>query len=183
MKNAAKKLVDKLPALKLSLAALTKHDVLVGVPSEDTPRQKGVMNNATIAYIQDNGSPANNIPARPFMEVGIKTAQPNITDRMKKTATDNIKKQGIDADVDAGLMKVGIIAQASIRNAINEGIPPPLAASTLRARIRNKTAVKGAQMELASRGEGNDAGLALAKPLVATGQLRNSINFVIRSKK
>jgi hypothetical protein len=183
LKNAAKKLIDKLPALKLSLAALTKHDVLVGVPQDNTIRRKGEMNNATIAYIQDNGSPANNIPARPFMEVGIKNAQPNITDRMKKTATDIIKKQGIDADVDAGLTKVGMIAQASIRNAINEGIPPPLKAGTLKARIRNRTAVKGAQMELASRGEGNEGGTDLAKPLVATGQLRNSINFVIRSKK
>lgn len=181
MKNAVKVVIDNLPKLKSSFAKLADQDVLVGVPKETTERKNdAAMNNATLAYIHDKGSPAAGIPARAFMEPGISNCKERLVNQFKSGA-----RKALDGDNEAinnTLMKTGLIAQASIRNAINEGIPPPLAESTLKARIRNRTAAKGARAELQSRYEGNEPGMDLAKPLVATGQLRNSINFVIRKK-
>jgi hypothetical protein len=184
MKNPARLVLDKLPKLKTSFAKLSKSDVLVGVPQEEAPRKdvedKQLMNNATLAFIHDRGSPAANIPARPFMVPGIQNAKPGIVIQFKKAAQNCLHAN--DGEIGAALTKAGMIAQSSIRSVINAGIAPPLADSTLRARIRSGKAVKGAKAELASRAEGNAPGMDLAKPLVQTGQLRNSINFVIRKK-
>ena len=119
-----------------------------------------------------------NIPARPFMTPGITKVRDKVKETLKSAAQGAL--QGKDPIV--ALNRVGLISQASIRNAINDGIPPPLADSTLRGRIRNRTAIKGAKQELANRESGILPGMQDAKPLVATGQLRNSINYVIREK-
>lgn len=164
MKSAAKLILNALPGLKSRVEELTKSQVLVGVPREDTTRKsnekKGPMNNATLAYIHDKGSPAANIPARPFMVPGIKAVQPRVAQVLKTGAQAVL--QGAPSGMPNALHKAGLIAQASIRGKINEGIPPPLAPSTLAARRRR-----------GRKGE---------KPLVDTGQLRNSINYVIRTK-
>lgn len=182
MKKIVKEIINNLPKLKTSFAKLSKKDVLVGVPSDTSERKdnEGEMNNATIAYIQDNGSPAANIPARPFMVPGIEGCSDKLSGQFKKGAQDIIS--GNEGAIEASLTKAGLIAQASIRNKINEGIPPPLADSTLKARIRSGKAVKGAKAELKSRFEGNPPSMSSAKPLVHTGQLRNSISFVVRNK-
>ncbi len=182
MKNAAKLIINHLPKLKTSFAKLSSEEVLAGVPSSADPRkEKGTkMNNATLAFIHDKGSPAANIPARPFMEPGIESCKDRVINLFKAGAKKALN--GENSEVNTTLHKVGLVAQASIRNAINEGIPPPLADSTLRARIRNKTGVKGARAELTSRNLGNPPSSELAKPLVNTAQMRNSINYVLRKK-
>lgn len=182
MKKIVKEIINNLPKLKTSFAKLSKKDVLVGVPSDTSERKddEGSMNNATIAYIQDNGSPAANIPARPFMVPGIEGCKDKLSGMFKKGAQEIV--EGNDGAIEASLTKAGLIAQASIRNKINEGIPPPLADSTLKARIRSGKAVKGAKAELKSRYEGNPPSMSNAKPLIQTGQLRNSISFVVRNK-
>jgi len=181
MKKALVKLKDILPEVKVRMSSLTSKEVLVGVPQDKTTRKEDGMTNAALAYIHDNGSPAGNIPARPFMRPGIAEAKSEVIRRMKQGAAKILR--GEEGAEDATLMAVGLAAQAKIRAAINAGIPPALADSTLRARIRNRKGVKGARAELASRKAGNLPSLTLAKPLVNTGQLRNSINFVIRGKK
>jgi len=181
-KNAAKVVLNKLPGLFSAMSKITKQELFVGVPQDKTVRkdEKAAMNNATLAYIHDNGSPANNIPARPFMKPGIEASSGPVAQRFKAAA-----KQALHGELAAAksnLNAAGLAAQSAIKNAINEGIAPPLKDATLKARIRNKTAVKGAKMELASRQAGNQAGMAYAKPLVATGQLRNSISYVLKEK-
>jgi len=52
----------------------------------------------------------------------------------------------------------------------------------LLGRIEANRAATGAGDELSRRQSGGGAGVDLAKPLVATGQLRNSITFVIRER-
>lgn len=161
MKNAARLLINKLPNLKANFAKLTANDVLVGVPAETTGRKDDdPISNATIAYLMDKGSPANNIPARPFMEPGIADAKDKIVGFFKTAAKKALDKD--DGAIERGLDKAGLAAQASIRNKINSGIPPALSDKTLAARRK--------------RGRTGEV------PLVDTGQLRNSINYVIRKK-
>ena len=181
--NMAKSIVsvlkNNLPKLRQTFQRLERVDVLVGVPQEtDTREGGGAMNNATLAYIHDNGSPAQNIPARPFMKPGIEAAKDKIAIFMGDAAKKTLALQSNDAD----LSKAGMAASSAIKTAINEGIPPPLKPGTLRARIRAGTSVKGAKAELAARAAGDDEGIANAKPLIATGQMRNSITYVLRRK-
>ena len=57
------------------LDALAQKRVLVGVPEDADSRgeegYKTPIGNAALAYIHDNGSPRQGIPARPFMQPGI----------------------------------------------------------------------------------------------------------------
>jgi hypothetical protein len=167
-----------------ALLVLADVEVLVGFPEETTDRTdegpaKG-MTNAALGYIHDTGAPEQNIPARPFMAPGIADAQDKIDAKLLQVLKAASQDKGVDV-IERGFTQVGLIAKLAIQNKINEGIPPPLADSTLRARARRGR--KGAKAELASRSMGNAPGVVNAKPLVDTGQLRNAVNYVIRSRR
>lgn len=161
-KNSATLVFDKFSKVVKGMSALNS-DVLVGVPNDKTERKEADsegMNNATLAYIHDNGSPAANIPARPFMRPGIEEARDKIVSALRTGAKQAL--QGKEQGVERALNIAGLTAQSSIRGTINEGIGPELADSTLAAR----------------RARGRKG----TKPLVDTGQLRNAINYVVRKK-
>lgn len=156
--------LDKLPKLKVTFKQLSKQDVLTGVPEDKTARKdtdKEGMTNAALAYINDQGSPANNIPAREFMRPGVEAVKEKIADNFAYAARK--AAEGDSGAIDKALNRVGLLTQASIRGKINAGIDPALSPRTLYARRK--------------RGRLGD------KPLVDTAQLRNSINYVIRNKK
>lgn len=149
---------DRLKKVLGAIATLPAHDVLVGVPG-DTSDRSGAITNAALAYIHDNGAPEANIPARPFMRPGIADAKTDIADRFKQVGTSLLS--GNQGGAERALHAAGLAAQASIRRKINTGPFLPLAPSTLAARRR--------------RGRTGD------KPLIDTGQLRNSITYVVRA--
>ena len=152
---------DKTKDLVRAIDALTKQDVYVGIPSSKTERQEGQqITNAAIGYIQTNGAPENNLPARPFLAPGILAVKDKIASLFKKAG-----KNAIEGDVlavEQGLNAVGLVAQVSAKNKITDGIPPPLKASTLAGRqARGRTGTT---------------------PLIDTGQLLNSITYVLRKR-
>lgn len=156
------KIEDFTKAFMESVAALKVMETLVGIPEEDNSRQEqGEIGNAALLFINNFGSPANNIPARPVMEIGIRNAQDQIAEEMKKAAKNGLKK-GPKA-LAQYYERAGIIASNSVKRAINDqiGIEPP-ADSTLAARQR--------------------AGFKGTKALIVTGQMRNAITYVVRSK-
>jgi hypothetical protein len=182
MKSAATRVVNNLPKVMRAMNQLALNSAYVGVTSDHTERSdtddenKGPMTNAALAFIHDQGSPAAGIPQREFMRPGVREAQPYIVDALRAGALGTLH----GSDPLQSLKLAGMKAQTEIRKKINDGIPPPLADSTLRQRIRNRTSIKGAVKELQSRASGNAPTLANAKPLIATAQLRNSITYVIR---
>lgn len=150
---------DKLAQVLASMAELVKKDVLVGIPDsaperkEDTP-----LSNAQIGYILDAGSPAANIPARPFLVPGVQKVQGEILDEFRggaKAALD-----GNPSGVERSMVRAGLKAQNSVRAKIQDGPFVPLAPYTLAERKK--------------RGRTGE------KPLLDTGQLRNSVTYVIR---
>lgn len=170
------------------LDALSSLEVLVGFPEATTERkedeedEKKDLTNAALGYIHDNGSPEVNIPARPFMAPGITAVKPKLIKIAKKMAKQVMEGQGDSATIaEQGYHAMGLVAQASIRNVINEGVAPPLADSTLRARAKKGS--KGAKEELENRAKGLPPGMDLAKPLIVTGQLRNAVNYAVRNRK
>lgn len=140
-----------------------KYDsVLVGIPQEDAAR-KGTepINNATILALNEFGSPANHIPPRPVMALGIRKAQPEIVEAFRRGAQTALSK-GVSA-VGIAYERAGIIASNSVKKVINaqEGIEPP-APATLAAR--------------------KAAGFKGTKALIVTGQMRNAITYVVKRK-
>lgn len=137
--------------------------VLVGIPEQETTREEkdAGINNATLLAINNFGSPLQNIPARPVMEIGIQNAQDQIAEEFAKAAKNALSK-GLTA-IDIYYERAGIIASNSIKKAINsgEGFDGPSEA-TLKARKAK--------------------GFSGTKSLIVTGQLRNSITYVVRGK-
>ena len=183
--------LDKFKDFVDGINALTQRDVLVGVPDSGATRQDetpGPMNNATLAYIHDNGSPAANIPARPFMRPGIKAVQEKIEARLKNAATAAL--DGQKGKIDDQLSAAGMVAATSIKKEINDGDFAPLSPSTVagRARTRGTKSQRKAELEyleMVRNGVPPELaqGAAGIYPLVNTGQLRNSITYVLRGKK
>ncbi|MBR8380685.1 MULTISPECIES: hypothetical protein [Burkholderia] len=154
--------IDRLDEVLKSIAGLVKQEVLVGVPDSTAGRKDDgePLSNAEIGYIQETGSPANNIPARPHLVPGVQDARPKFEPQLQK---------GVEAALDGDLEQVqrrlnmaGIAAQNSVRAKVNSNIAPQLAESTLEARRRR--------------------GVTRENTLVDTGQYRNSITYVIRKK-
>lgn len=187
MQTGMKTTVDNLGRLKRDLALLASVEVLVGFPEDTTQRtdaeEDREITNAAIAYIQDNGAPEQNIPARPFMRPGMDDAKPKVINKFIQLARALVSGKYPDPKnlVEVGFQQVGLLAQAALRKKINEGIPPPLSEYTLRQRAARGR--KGAKEELANRAKGLAPSTQLAKPLIDTAQLRNAVNYVIRNRK
>lgn len=154
--------VDRLDDVLKSITSLVQQEILVGVPDSTAGRKDDdqPISNAEIGYIQEMGSPANNIPARPHLVPGVEEAESKFTPQLQK---------GVEAALDGNAEQVGrrldsagLIAQNSVRAKINSNIAPELAESTLEARRRR--------------------GVTRENTLVDSAQYRNSIIFVRRKK-
>lgn len=147
------------------ISRFKKDAVLVGIPESDKERKDDdKINNAALLAINHFGSPINNIPPRQPMTVGIKNAQSDIAEEMKKTAQAALKFG--PAALDRGYARVGFIASSAIKRAINEqdNIQEPSAATIKARKYITKSGFKG------------------EKALLVTGQMRNAITFVVRDK-
>ncbi|SAL25781.1 hypothetical protein [Caballeronia telluris] len=152
---------DKLQEVLRSMNALVKKDVLVGIPDSAPERRDTPVTNAQIGYILDRGSPAKNIPARPWLVPGVEEVQSECAERLKKGATAALS--GNQQGVDSALTAAGLTAEMGVKAKINSNIQPKLADSTLAARRAR--------------------GVTRENTLVDTGSLRNSVTHVIREKK
>lgn len=177
---------DRLPFLERDMAALVEKEVLVGFPEDTSKRDEqgsAAITNAALGYIHNNGAPEANIPARPFMEPGL-SENADALAGVLGSAAKRFLATGNKHDIEIGFERLGLKAQAALRRKINEGIPPPLADSTLRKRAGRKgKGRKGAKLELELRDAGWDPSVDFAKPLIDTGQLRNAITYVVRPRK
>jgi len=170
-------------AISARLMLLADTEVLAGFPDENADRQEmgAGITNASLAYIHDHGAPEQNIPARPFMAPAMAEARDKVAGKLSQVLTAVVSRGADSVVVEQGLHQVGLIAKLAIQNKINEGIPPPLADATLRARARRGR--KGAGLELLSRSMGYAPSMDFAKTLVDTGQMRNAADYAIRSRK
>jgi len=151
--------VDNLAQFEAAINLLQKKQVLAGVP-EAKARRSGPINNATLARIHDKGSPSQNIPARPFMEPGIKSVQSRM--EQKLLGVGQAVLEGDTVKAEQGLESVGLIAQNGLRAMVNSNIQPALKPATLAARRRR--------------------GRTGTRTLVSSGEMRNSLTYVVKDK-
>lgn len=149
--------IDKVAGVLKNIKQIENARVLVGIPKEENSRSDEPIGNAGIGYVQEFGSPARNIPARPFLIPGVKAVQDQVADALADGAK-NILDGG---SIASSQTKAGIVAQNSVKATITKGEGfEPLAESTIKARQRK--------------------GFKGTKPLIRTGQLRNSIVYIVK---
>ena len=153
-----------LPQIIEAMNALAKKEVLVGIPSDSdkNARDDAPITNAQIGYINEFGAPEMNIPPRPSLIPGVKSAWPDASRYMAKGAK-SVLSGAVSpiATVEKALNGAGLIAQAAVVQEINDGLEPVLAAATLAARKRN--------------------GFEGENPMIVTGSYKASITYVVKN--
>jgi hypothetical protein len=177
--------VDRLDDVLKSITSLVQQEILVGVPDSTAGRKDDdqPISNAEIGYIQENGSPANNIPARPHLVPGVEGAQAKFTPQLEKGVQAAL--DGEMGQVASRLNAAGLIAQTAVRNKIDSGPFVPLSPLTLLARMHRQGGgtVTGKTLgELGAFVGPVDQRAVRSKPLIDTGQYRNSITYVVKKK-
>lgn len=155
---------DGVAKFKESIKSLQQTQLLVGIPSEkderndDDPDIKLPISNAALGYIEEFGSPDQNIPARPSLIPGVEKVKDKLADEFKYSAIECFNDPGA---IEKHQNRAGIIAVSSVKATLTEGEGfEPLKDSTIAARKR--------------------AGFKGEKPLIRSGQFRNSFTYVIR---
>ena len=183
-----------------TLKKLAGTRVLVGIPStganrlgEASPATQ--IENATLAYIHEMGSPANNLPARPFLRPGIENSQANWEPYLRQAAEAAFK--GDAAGMDKALNAAGTVARDAVKAKITAGIPPPIKPQSMAQRRRHagrpglskREQAKRAGQRAGYRGfyERYEAGVETSvpaggvTPLIDTAQMLNSITYTVKS--
>lgn len=155
-------LVDHVAKMAAGIELLASTRVMVGVPADKADRKEGPINNAALAYIHDKGAPEANIPARPFMEPAVESVAAEIRGGIGKAGEFALDGR-LDA-VERQYQRVGAIGRDAIKAKITDGPFAPLKPSTIAARKSKRKSRNNQDI----------------KPLIDTGALRNSINYVVR---
>ena len=137
--------------------------VLVGIPESKGARedeQSDVPTNAALLAINEFGSPEQNIPARPVMEIGLALSSEEIAEQFKLAVQEGLGKGGLRA-MERRYERAGIVASQSIKEVINGNlfIAPPSEATIIARRYQ---------------------GFRGTKALIVTGQMRNAITYVVK---
>lgn len=189
---------DHLSEVLASIRTLAKTDVLVGVPADGSDKQgsgpigsnarpDAPITNAEIGYLNEFGSPAQNLPARPHLVPGVRAAQERIAGALGWGAKDALK--GVPDGAVKSLHRAGLLAQMAVRTELTTGAFVPLSPKTIEQRYRQSGTKKRRKNEkkyLDAVASGvspaqaqTEAGI---KPLINTGGYRNSIAYVIRPR-
>jgi len=162
LKNPLKITKDFTKNFNEILSKLKNDKVLVGVPEDTSKRKDGEkINNATLLAIMNFGSPSNNIPAWPILEIGIEKAKEAVSKQFALAAEKSLS--GGTAAVDTYYERAGIIASDSVKRVLNDQVEAPQGRpleGTIKARKRK--------------------GFKGSKYWLVTGQLRNSITYVVK---
>jgi len=133
------------------IRALGESKVYVGIPSSENARQ-GATNNATIAAVHELSAPSRGIPARPFLIPTMRNNAEKYTTLMAQGFRNALQDRTKASEV---YEKIGLVASNDVKDYIVSGQFVPLKESTIDR--------KGS-----------------SKPLIDTGELRNSISYEVR---
>lgn len=168
--------LDNVNSVLAALKSLGNKDVLVGVPDSNAERSEGPITNAAIGYINETGSPSQNIPERPHLVPGVASVQQQTAEQLGIAAKAVLS--GDEGKANRALHKAGKIGRDAVKAKISASDFTPLADATVAARARRGR--KGAIAEMESRKAGNAPDNTNARPLIDTGSYRNSIIYIVR---
>lgn len=158
MKMEFKENVAMMKRLSDAFNFARKEEVLVGIPQEGTVNYPEGVTNVQLMYIHTHGSPVRGIPPRP-------TIEPAITEPANRQILQGLLRGSLGSaftgnlgGARAGMNRAGMMAVNMVRAWFGSSHLAPNAPYTVM--------MKGS-----------------SAPLIDTGQLRNSITFVIRKKR
>ena len=160
MKSGLTIRADTAQSILDALKTLANKDVLVGIPESKDERDDGDIGNAAIGYINENGSPAQNIPPRPHLNPGVKSVEQDFMPHLKAAA-----QKALEGNAEGAVMsldRAGTVAANGVKRYITITGFTPLADATIANRLR--------------RGRTGN------KPLIDTGEYRRSITNIVRGK-
>ncbi len=165
---------------------LTKSEILVGIPGENAGREPtpgeppGSITNVELGYIHEFGSPAQNIPARPFLIPGVEGALPDLLPRLQRAGRAALDFEARTA-VTGRLINIGLAAAKAVQMKITDGPFVPISDRTKMGRLTRKESYKNASEKrkraMMLKWMGGDF-----KPLIDTGAMRAAVTSVIRPK-
>lgn len=176
------KTFDNAAAIRRAVQKLTEQDVYIGVPEDKSAREAAGdtgISNAYLAYIQENGVPEKNIPARAALIPGIQDIQAEAADILRDTAKKAL--EGNIAAVETGLNKIGILGQNAVRARFLNNDWEPLADTTLdrRKKISETVNAKGETVKKFGKSRRERGAV---NPRIDTNQNRKAYTYVIRKK-
>lgn len=196
--------MPKLEDIGKSLQALANKQLLIGVPLDETKREKGDtrVSNAMIGYVHERGSEVQGIPARPHLVPGVLEAKDAIIAGMTQAAMAALR--GDTAAIDKGLGTAGEAAEISVKKKIQQTLRPQIQPESLLSRVTAKSLREEYQRELREEAfpgirspveraqlarrhgltliELARATVSSVQPLLDTSDYLNSIRYVIRDK-
>lgn len=175
--------MSNLSGIRKAMKVLTRQDVLIGVPADESGREEDDgLNNAELSYIHEFGTEDGRIPPRPHLVPGVNNARADIADALENAASRAL--HGDASAVQAGLKKAGLLGQNAVRATFTDNDWPPLAKSTLNAKPLKKDDTgavildkKGQPLREKSRAQ-----KGRMDPLMDTRQLQKAHTYVIRDK-
>lgn len=185
-KGVLKVKTDKVAEVLAGIDALTGNRVLIGIPATTAGRKDTPMDNASIGYVQEFGSPAQNIPPRPFLLPGVRDAKPRVIGRLRQALLYAMAGKK-DATIRA-LHAAGMTAASSVKMRMRTGPFVPLSDATIYQRAHRNTTTgkagsrKGALKEMGRRAQGLAPSSEYAKPLIDTAALLKAVTYVLRGK-
>lgn len=151
---------DNVASLLRNIRAMQQEEVLIGYPEDGAARKASDgISNAALAFIHNNGSTLNNIPARPYLVPGVERASEGVQKLLRKAAERALEDP---SEVRNGLERAGLYAVSQVKKVLVENDFQPLAPQTLRRRRKQ--------------------GFEGDKALIRTGQLLNAVTHVVRKK-
>lgn len=150
------------------LAAIVGMDKVVGkVGWFESAHYPGGMSVAYVAAIQEFGSPENNIPPRLGMRATSEEKKPEWGNTSRVVAKQVLANRLSPAQA---METIGLKAAGDVRKHITQVTSPPLKVATVKARLAGKK-------------QGNVVSITIAKPLVHTGHLLNTLTNIVEAKK
>lgn len=161
------------PQLNAALQKLQKSMIYVGIAagSKGDKREDGGPDNHLLGFIHERGSPAANIPPRPFLVPGIAEGREKITAGLKASMLAALHD---DAKSMRKLMeRTGMEAVSAVKQKMRNGPFVPLSPRTIQNRNRSR---------LAKSKRENEVQMTDIKPLLNTGALRDSLDYYVREE-
>ena len=155
--------------LNKSLQRLQKSLIFVGIAagSKGDSRKDGPANHL-LGFVHEHGSPAANIPPRPFLVPGVKAAKEKVMGKMEAAMRAALNND--DKAVKALLEQAGSDAVLAVQLYMRNGTFEPLKPSTIKN--RNRSRLTEGKRENEQQGEN-------IKPLINSGALQKALDFYV----
>jgi hypothetical protein len=181
--------IDEEDGVLKSLHALVSTSLIIGIPenSERTTLSGDEIHNAMIGYVMETGSPAHNIPARPFLVPGTEKAIPKMLPQVERATKAMLN--GLRPEALAALTRAGAIGVASVKTEMSSAAYAPLQPATIAGRARARGEARSRDeikyLSLVAGGTPPSEAQAMAgiQPLINSGELRDAITSSVNVGK